>query len=91
MARRRTDLETLPPRTVPAMQPRGDRRRYYPWSEWFDGAIWEVRQGEDYLHPEDERFRAIARKEAKNRGLRLEIRTVTPGVLLMQITGRTTP
>src|SRR4051812_22593140 len=26
----------------------GDGQRRYPWAEWTDGSVWEVRRGEDY-------------------------------------------
>jgi hypothetical protein len=30
----------------PGDTPRGPRR--YPWNEWTDGSVWEIRRGEDY-------------------------------------------
>jgi hypothetical protein len=33
----------------PGEGPRGQRR--YPWDEWIDGSIWEIRRGEDYDVP----------------------------------------
>src|SRR3954452_6229713 len=26
----------------------GDGQRRYPWAEWTDGSVWEIRRGEDY-------------------------------------------
>src|SRR5271167_1017294 len=35
--------------SFPAHEPHASRR--YPWAEWTDGGIWEIRRGEDYDAP----------------------------------------
>lgn len=30
------------------MKDKPDAPRRYPWHEWTDGSVWEIRQGEDY-------------------------------------------
>jgi hypothetical protein len=40
--------------------------RRYPWEQWCDGSIWEIRQGEDYDVP-TENMRVNLHERAKQR------------------------
>jgi hypothetical protein len=39
----------------------------YPWEEWLDGSVWELRQGQDFT-AKLPTFRANAQTQAKKRG-----------------------
>lgn len=63
--------------------------RRYPWVEWMDGSIWEIRQGEDYdvptenmrvnLHERGKRYAHVVKTEkftdGKGEGLRFQFRS----------------
>lgn len=44
--------------------------RRYPWEQWCDGAIWEIRQGEDYDVP-TENMRVNLHERAKQRVMKV--------------------
>jgi hypothetical protein len=44
--------------------------RRYPWAEWSDGAIWEIRQGEDYDVP-TENMRINLHERARQRVMKV--------------------
>lgn len=49
--------------------------RDYPWSQWLNGRIWELTQGEDFdVSSQD--FQAICHRRAKARGQRVRTRCV---------------
>jgi hypothetical protein len=58
--------------------------RRYPWHEWTDGSIWEIRQGEDYdvptenmrvnLHEHAKRYVMVVRTEKVSDGPREGLR-----------------
>lgn len=75
---------TLPPRVRGKRSKRG-RVEQYPFDEWFDGALWRLRRGEDFeVTPTS--LRGTIYAAAKRRRLRVETRIVG-GVLLVQRTG----
>lgn len=47
--------------------------RRYPWEQWCDGSIWEIRQGEDYDVP-TENMRVNLHERAKQLGV-VKVRT----------------
>ncbi len=44
--------------------------RRYPWEQWCDGSIWEIRQGEDYDVP-TENMRVNLHERAKQRVMKV--------------------
>jgi hypothetical protein len=60
MARR---LDSFPSATPPR----------YPWGEWLNGEVWELRQGEDF-RAKASTLRANAQLQAKKRGGRVHTR-----------------
>lgn len=44
--------------------------RRYPWEQWSDGAIWEIRQGDDYDVP-TENMRINIHERAKQRVMKV--------------------
>lgn len=51
---------------------RGDGK--YPWSDWTDGNIWELKRGDDF-DSSLASMRQTCKKVADRRGLKLETRT----------------
>jgi hypothetical protein len=50
--------------------------RRYPWAEWSDGSIWEIRQGEDYDVP-TENMRVNLHEYARRRAWTVRTEKVT--------------
>jgi hypothetical protein len=44
--------------------------RRYPWEQWSDGSVWEIRQGEDYDVP-TENMRINIHERAKQRVMKV--------------------
>jgi hypothetical protein len=42
----------------------------YPWGDWLDGQIWELKSGEDF-DGKPTNFRSVALAQARNRGGRV--------------------
>ena len=54
----------------------------YDWATWFDGAVWQLTEGEDFqVNPAD--FRTIAYAAARRAGLKVSVH-LKPGGVLMQ-------
>lgn len=51
---------------------RGGRRAKYPWDEWTDGSIWELKRGQDFEVP---RYAMQTMLHTKARQLGLKVRT----------------
>jgi hypothetical protein len=47
----------------------------YPWDEWFDGSVWELTPGEDFVG-RPATFRASAVAQAKRRDGKIRTRTL---------------
>jgi hypothetical protein len=43
----------------------------YPWGDWLDGQIWELKSGEDF-DGKPTNFRSVALAQARNRGGRVK-------------------
>ena len=43
------------------------RASKYPWADWLDGEIWELKSGEDF-DGKPTNFRSVALAQARNRG-----------------------
>ena len=80
----RIEGATLPPRTRGKKSKRG-RSEQYPYDDWFDGALWRLRRGEDFTVTPTS-MRTTIYSAAKRRGVTVETRLVG-GVLLIQRTG----
>ena len=50
-------------------------QRRYPWDEWTDGKIWEIRQGEDYDVP-TENMRVNLHDRARGKAMVVKTRKV---------------
>lgn len=57
--------------------------RIYPWDDWFDGDIWELREGTDFNTPLAG-FRATTYGQAKRYGKRVRTSNPKEGVLVIQ-------
>lgn len=55
-----------------------DSTRRYPWGEWTDGSVWEIKKGEDYEVP-TENMRVNLHDRAKGQGLSVQTRKVGNG------------
>jgi hypothetical protein len=78
----RVEGATLPPRKR-GKEPKGRER--YPFEQWFDGAVWRLRRGEDFdVTPTS--MRGAIYGAAKRRGYKVETRIVS-GVVMVQRTG----
>lgn len=53
--------------------PGGPTRGRYPWEEWLDGSVWQLRKDEDYSISTAS-MRAAASRAAKAAGKRLQSR-----------------
>jgi hypothetical protein len=53
-----------------------DAPRRYPWAEWSDGSIWEIRQGEDYDVP-TENMRVNLHERAKQQVMKVRTEKIT--------------
>jgi len=47
----------------------GGQNRIYPWDEWANGSVWQVKRGEDF-HVSPGTFRGNVAVTARRRGLR---------------------
>ena len=45
----------------------------YPWGDWLDGEVWELKSGEDF-DGKPANFRSVALAQARNRGGRVRTR-----------------
>jgi hypothetical protein len=60
--------------------------RNYPWDQWFDGQVWELEHGVDFvIGPKS--FQNIVYEAARRRGLVVATRTTTVS-LVIQAQGR---
>jgi hypothetical protein len=59
---RKLEMTTLPKR--------GNRK--YPWEEWFDGSVWELRAGEDFT-ARPATFRTLAKQQAARRNIKVDM------------------
>lgn len=59
----------------------------YDWDRWFDGQVWELRQGSDF-EPDSVTFRSMAHNAAKQRRLRIICRTIPLGLLIQKVGDR---
>jgi hypothetical protein len=64
-------LKTWPSKRRPCSDP-------YPWSKWFDGQVWEIRQGVDY-QTRSQDFRCHVLSAAKARGLKVKTAVIDNG------------
>lgn len=48
--------------------------RVYPWTEWVNGRIWEIEQGEDF-HGTTKNFAQRLYKEARKRAMKVQVST----------------
>lgn len=67
-----TDIDLFAPIPI-------DKR--YPWDTWMDGHIWQLTAGEDFTCKPGS-FAIQARRAARERGMRLRIRSLPDMVLL---------
>jgi hypothetical protein len=51
--------------------PEAVRPTKYPWADWLDGEIWELKSGEDF-DGKPTNFRSVALSQARNRGGRVK-------------------
>ncbi len=51
----------------------------YPWTEWFDGNIWKLTEGEDYNSTKPNNMRAQIYVAAVRHGLRAHVAIVDGG------------
>ncbi len=56
--------------------------RRYPWSEWTDGGVWEIRRGEDY-DAATENMRVNLHMKAKSLGQKVKTKKVIDGAGLV--------
>jgi len=69
-----------------ALEPR--RRRWYPWSEWTDGAVWRAREGEDFsCSPAS--FQTALHLRARQQGLSVSTGSPEPGIIEFQFLPKT--
>ena len=54
----------------------------YPWDEWLDGRIWELKRGEDFQSLHSVRSSAYVR--ARDRGLWARVRIVDEDTVVIQ-------
>ena len=55
--------------------PARQRRTKYPWDQWLDGSVWELRKGSDY-DIDTLSLRALAGKAAKRAGTRVRTKLI---------------
>jgi hypothetical protein len=63
------------------------RRAQYPWEQWFDGRMWELKYGEDFqvaVHVMAVTVYAAARRK----GLRVSVHEVGTQIIRLQVTGK---
>jgi hypothetical protein len=60
----------------------------YPYSDWFDGRVWELIEGVDF---ESKRGSMIANviNAAKRRGIKVEVRTTDAGIAFRKVDATT--
>lgn len=63
------------PKTLDKFPAAGGQARY-PWDEWLNGQVWELRQGEDY-NAKSATFLQNARSQGDKRGGRIRTRQFT--------------
>lgn len=61
----------------------------YPWTEWFDGRVWELERGVDFT-PVLPNFRNIAYSKAKSAGKSLVVMIVSDTTIQIQASDRQT-
>lgn len=60
------------------------RKSIYPWDEWTDGSIWQVKEGEDFTS-NLKTFVQGCYAHAKRHGIKVEVRTIPDqGVVVMR-------
>ena len=73
-------------RTVKEM-PESQRGQKYPWNEWFNGKIWELTSGEDFVCDPDS-MRQQTYQAASKLGLSAKTRVTEDGKVFIQVTER---
>lgn len=68
-------------KVLPKFPPHNNAK--YPWDEWLDGQLWQVKRGEDYAPPA-EVFRSYIHRVARERGLLATVRKVGEDVLVIK-------
>ena len=63
-----TRIDEFPPTTR-------NRKSIYPWDEWTDGSIWQVKEGEDFVST-PKTFIQGCYAHAKRHGIKVEVRSV---------------
>lgn len=64
-----------------------DSRKIYPWDEWLDGNVWELRQGEDFdCKPVS--MKTTAQAAGRTRGLSVHVSCGERTVLIQAIEKR---
>lgn len=59
----------------------GRRSSFYPWSTWFDGNIWKLKQGTDF-GPNPGSFRVTIKSAAKREGKRVKVQAGDTWIVL---------
>lgn len=87
MAKRRSEMPALPARRRDSSKLGGAAaaRGKYPWTEWADGAVWEVSPGIDFSCSLTS-FQNMASNYARRHGLRVGTRNTGGGTLLIRFT-----
>lgn len=77
---------TLMAKVLASWQPHTPTGTRYPWHEWADGRIWELKRGEDFpesLTPRD--FTKNARAWARRNGRKVKARgSLGAGIVVLQ-------
>jgi hypothetical protein len=76
---RRLEIKELPPEQRGGG--RGSNVSLYDWDIWFDGAVWELKMGVDFVCSLAQ-MRAAAHAAASRRGMKIETRTVDDALLI---------
>lgn len=84
----RLEGATLPPKRRKA-KPAAGRAEQYPYGDWFDGAVWRLRRGDDFtVNPKS--LRAAIHGAAKRRGVKVSTRIFGNVIMVQRVIPETT-
>lgn len=62
----------------------GRSGKNYPWAEWFDGEIWQIKQGTDF-ESKPKSMRSYLAKVAKDKGVKVRTSLQDDGVVFQAV------